>query len=55
MDKNESLEVFSWIAFKESSPINGFADLSRDFIEYCKGLPLALQNSLCCALSPSRC
>nr|ABN09186.1 Resistance gene analogue protein, putative [Medicago truncatula] len=43
MDKNESLEVFSWIAFKESSPINGFADLSRDFIEYCKGLPLALQ------------
>ncbi|MCI11650.1 TMV resistance protein N-like, partial [Trifolium medium] len=43
MDNNESLELFSWHAFKERSPIDGFAELCRDFIKYSGGLPLALQ------------
>ncbi|CAK8543032.1 unnamed protein product [Lathyrus sativus] len=43
MNDDESLQLFSWHAFKEPSPINGFADLSRDFIKYSGGLPLALQ------------
>ncbi|CAI8613793.1 unnamed protein product [Vicia faba] len=43
MNDDESLLLFSWHAFKEQSPIDDFADLSRDFIKYSGGLPLALQ------------
>ncbi|GAU43039.1 hypothetical protein TSUD_329370 [Trifolium subterraneum] len=43
MDGNESLELFSWNAFKQPIPIEGFADLCRDFVKYSGGLPLALQ------------
>ncbi|XP_058749234.1 disease resistance protein RUN1-like isoform X2 [Vicia villosa] len=43
MNGDESLQLFSWNAFKEPSPIDGFAGLSRDFVKYCGGLPLALQ------------
>ncbi|XP_061371586.1 TMV resistance protein N-like [Gastrolobium bilobum] len=43
MDKNESLELFSWHAFKQASPNEGFANISRDVVKYSGGLPLALQ------------
>ncbi|XP_057436791.1 disease resistance protein RPV1-like isoform X3 [Lotus japonicus] len=43
MDEKESLELFSWHAFKQPIPGEGYADLSRDVVEYCGGLPLALQ------------
>ncbi|XP_045797631.1 disease resistance protein RUN1-like [Trifolium pratense] len=43
MDDNESLELFSWHAFKQPIPVEGFADLSRDVVKYSGGLPLALQ------------
>ncbi|XP_061344420.1 disease resistance protein Roq1-like [Gastrolobium bilobum] len=43
MKKSESLELFSWHAFKQASPREGFAHLSRDVVEYSGGLPLALQ------------
>ncbi|XP_057458665.1 disease resistance protein RUN1-like isoform X2 [Lotus japonicus] len=43
MDNKESLELFSWHAFKQPSPEDGFADLSSDVVKYCGGLPLALQ------------
>ena len=43
MDGNESLELFSWHAFKQPIPIEGFGDLSTDVIKYSGGLPLALQ------------
>ncbi|KAI5391816.1 hypothetical protein KIW84_076572 [Lathyrus oleraceus] len=43
MGESESLELFSWHAFNQSSPIEDFATHSTDVIAYAGGLPLALQ------------
>ncbi|XP_028763073.1 uncharacterized protein LOC114721417 [Neltuma alba] len=43
MDDNESIELFSWHAFKQALPEGNFIDLSRKVVSYCKGLPLALE------------
>ncbi|KAK2432868.1 disease resistance protein RPV1 [Trifolium repens] len=43
MGKSESLELFSWHAFKQPSPTKAFAAHSADVIAYSGRLPLALQ------------
>ena len=43
MDDAESIELFSWHAFKQVSPIDDFAQISRNVVEYSGGLPLALE------------
>ncbi|CAJ2635022.1 unnamed protein product [Trifolium pratense] len=43
MDENQSLELFSWHAFRQPSPREDFSDLSRNVVAYCGGLPLALE------------
>ncbi|XP_057454333.1 disease resistance protein RUN1-like [Lotus japonicus] len=43
MNKDESLELFSWHAFGEASPEQDFTELSRSVVAYCGGLPLALE------------
>ncbi|KAM7462849.1 hypothetical protein LguiA_030970 [Lonicera macranthoides] len=43
LDDDESLELFSWHAFGQNHPIDGFMDFSTRVINYCGGLPLALQ------------
>ncbi|XP_058755505.1 disease resistance protein RUN1-like isoform X1 [Vicia villosa] len=43
MDENESIEFFSLNAFKQPSPRKQFAEISRKIVEYCGGLPLALE------------
>nr|WIL59969.1 nodulation protein [Melilotus officinalis] len=43
MDESESMELFSWHAFKQANPIEDFAKISRNVVEYCGGLPLALE------------
>jgi len=43
MDESESLELFSWHAFKQPSPAEGFATHSTDVIAYSGRLPLALE------------
>jgi len=43
MDKNESLELFSWHAFKQTSPSKDFFEISRNVVKYSGGLPLALE------------
>jgi hypothetical protein len=43
MDKNNSLELFSWHAFKQASPLEDFKELSESIADYCGGLPLALE------------
>ncbi|CAJ2655793.1 unnamed protein product [Trifolium pratense] len=43
MDESESLELFSWHAFKQPSPTKAFAAHSADVIAYSGRLPLALQ------------
>ncbi|XLR54438.1 hypothetical protein S83_005110, partial [Arachis hypogaea] len=43
MNTDESLELFSWHAFKQAYPKDEFFKLSRDVVEYSNGLPLALE------------
>jgi hypothetical protein len=40
---SESIELFSWHAFKQAKPENGFDEISKTFCEYSGGLPLALE------------
>ncbi|KAK2974046.1 hypothetical protein RJ640_006238 [Escallonia rubra] len=43
MDDIESLELFSWYAFKKDHPNEGYMHYSERVVHYCDGLPLALQ------------
>ncbi|XP_058746938.1 uncharacterized protein LOC131619917 [Vicia villosa] len=43
LNNHESLELFSWHAFKKASPTKGFLSLSGGVVSYCGGLPLALE------------
>ncbi|KEH28178.1 disease resistance protein (TIR-NBS-LRR class), putative [Medicago truncatula] len=43
MDQKESLELFSWHAFRQASPRADFSELSSSVIKYCGGLPLAAE------------
>ncbi|XP_058182391.1 disease resistance protein RPV1-like [Rhododendron vialii] len=43
LDKDESLELFSWHAFKEVHPPDDYLDLSHQIGHYAGGLPLALE------------
>ncbi|MCH79812.1 TMV resistance protein N, partial [Trifolium medium] len=43
MDKNKSIELFSWHAFRRPSPVEDFSKLSESIVDYCGGLPLALK------------
>ncbi|MCH93981.1 TMV resistance protein N-like, partial [Trifolium medium] len=43
MDEIESIELFSWHAFKQASPDEDFVEISKNVIEYSGGLPLALE------------
>ncbi|KAL1368568.1 hypothetical protein HN51_022717 [Arachis hypogaea] len=43
MDQDESIQHFSWHAFKQPCPGEDFDQLSRNVVAYCGGLPLALE------------
>ncbi|XP_014515492.1 TMV resistance protein N-like [Vigna radiata var. radiata] len=43
LNENESLELFSWHAFRDAIPKKEWSELARNVIVYCRGLPLALQ------------
>ncbi|KAL2319323.1 hypothetical protein Fmac_028292 [Flemingia macrophylla] len=43
MNESESLELFSWHAFKEAKPTKAFLQHSKQVVTYCGGLPLALE------------
>lgn len=43
MDFKDSLELFSWHAFGDHCPAEGFLEHSKKIIMHCDGLPLALQ------------
>ncbi|XP_030932985.1 TMV resistance protein N-like isoform X2 [Quercus lobata] len=43
LKNDEALELFSWGAFKKTHPEESYMDLSMDFVNYAKGLPLALK------------
>ena len=43
LNKDDALQLFSWRAFKKPRPEENFMDLSKKFMRYAKGLPLALK------------
>jgi len=43
MNYNEALQLFCRKAFKEDSPPKDFVELSKKFLNYARGLPLALE------------
>ncbi|XP_059461815.1 disease resistance protein RUN1-like [Corylus avellana] len=43
MNDIDSLELFSWHAFRNSYPFEDYTDLSKSVVAYCGGLPLALE------------
>jgi len=43
MNESESLELFSWHAFKQKSPKEDFSEISINVVKYSGGLPLALE------------
>ncbi|XP_052301342.1 disease resistance protein RPV1 [Populus trichocarpa] len=42
LDDEKSLEIFSWNAFGQADPVDGFVEDSWRIIRHCNGLPLAL-------------
>ncbi|CAK9167351.1 unnamed protein product [Ilex paraguariensis] len=43
LNYNESLELFSWHAFQQHRPIEGYMEYSKRVVKQCGGLPLALE------------
>ncbi|KAM2118463.1 hypothetical protein EV2_010979 [Malus domestica] len=43
MDREEALELLSWHAFRSSSCPSQYLALEREVVNYCRGLPLALE------------
>nr|XP_023897159.1 disease resistance-like protein DSC1 [Quercus suber] len=43
LNNNEALKLFSRKAFKNDCPLEGYEELSQEFIYYAKGVPLALE------------
>ena len=43
MDEGESIELFSWHAFRQASPREDFTVISKKIVDYSGGLPLALE------------
>lgn len=43
LDVGESLDLLSWHAFRTSEPPEAFLQLSEKLVEYCGGLPLAVE------------
>ena len=43
LNDDDALQLFSWRAFHKPHPEENFVNLSKDFVNYAKGLPLALK------------
>ncbi|KAL4639383.1 hypothetical protein ACB092_03G213600 [Castanea dentata] len=43
LNNNNALQLFSWRTFKKPYPEENYVDLSKDLVNYAKGLPLALK------------
>ncbi|XP_052209753.1 disease resistance protein RUN1-like isoform X1 [Diospyros lotus] len=43
LDHDESLQLFSWYAFGQSHPIDGYLIDSKKAVDYCGGIPLAVK------------
>ncbi|XP_011013099.1 PREDICTED: TMV resistance protein N-like isoform X2 [Populus euphratica] len=54
LEPDEALQLFSWHAFKDTKPTEDYIDLSKDVVDYCGGLPLALQVMGACLSGKNR-
>ena len=43
LNNDDALQLFSWKAFHKPYPEENYVNLSKDFVNYAKGLPLALK------------
>ncbi|XP_057990225.1 disease resistance protein RPV1-like isoform X2 [Hevea brasiliensis] len=43
LNRDESLQLFSWQAFMQTFPVDEYMELSNDVVDYVGGLPLALE------------
>ncbi|KAL7207941.1 hypothetical protein ACSBR1_029820 [Camellia fascicularis] len=43
LNHTESLQLFNWHAFRETNPLENFAELANDIVSYAGGLPLTLE------------
>jgi hypothetical protein len=43
LNNDDALQLFCWRAFNSPHPKENYVDLSKDFVNYAKGLPLALK------------
>uniref|UniRef100_A0A6N2LTI3 TIR domain-containing protein n=1 Tax=Salix viminalis TaxID=40686 RepID=A0A6N2LTI3_SALVM len=43
LKREVSLQLFSWHAFKDNKPSKDYVGLSNDVVDYCGGIPLALE------------
>ncbi|PRQ33257.1 putative TIR domain, P-loop containing nucleoside triphosphate hydrolase [Rosa chinensis] len=43
LERDDGLKLFSWKAFKNDQPPKDYIELSHNFVNYCKGLPLAIE------------
>jgi hypothetical protein len=43
LDEQQAMELFSWKAFKQSTPPYDFASITNEVVDACQGLPLSLE------------
>ena len=53
LNDGEALELFSCRVFKEPCPKEGYVELSKDFVNYAKGIPLAITVLASCFIGRS--
>nr|ABB82025.1 TIR-NBS disease resistance-like protein [Populus trichocarpa] len=51
---DESLQLFSWHALRDTKPTEDYIELSKDVVDYCGGLPLALEVMGACLSGKNR-
>jgi len=54
LEPDEALQLFSWHAFKDTKPTEDYIELSKDVVDYCGGLPLALEVIGACLSGKNR-
>jgi len=54
LKQDESLQLFSWHALRDTKPAEDYIKLSKDVVDYCGGLPLALEVMGACLSGKNR-
>ncbi len=43
LNEQQAMELFSWKAFRQSTPFHDFASITNEVVDACQGLPLSLE------------